>query len=807
MFEFLKNQIDFLLALSGLVHIVLAAVFLLLKRRERRGTQWGCLGVFAVLQGMGNWTKLLEMSLGGSVSLQAFWFLSMGLSLVSLAAFGRSLIASKRAEISEWGVFVFFLSVCALSIIAGLNVDFTSEGVGDSRKGYWLVFAGVEKTIEIFAGFVLALILWKHTRDLYAADVGMPVMNRGFSHIARVTIGSIATCVFGWMLTNMAGNYADRNTRYHLDSRTKTIADCLDRNQVKALSGSSEDIYKPEYNYLKMQLNSISRFNPDCRFVYLMGRKHGETVFLVDSESVGSKDYSPPGEVYPNPSPRLLSAFRLGEPFVEGPVCDKWGIWLSGHTPVKEPRTGHILAVLGIDIDAENWQRQVAVHRLAPIIITSLIVMLMMGFWASGQRTWEDKLRIEASERRYHALFNSGDAVFVHTVPDVGNPGRFVEVNERACQDLAYQRDELLSLSPLNIFEPGKDTSLTDGITGLDVEKRFLFETVLAAKNGRRIPVEINMQRFDMHGQDVVMCVARDVSERKMLEDQLIQSQKLECIGQLAAGIAHEVKSPISFIDTNLSTLDEYRKDLTGLLGEYRRLECLSQSEIPSGSTDLFSIIEKVGALKEGMGLDFVLGDFEKIIAESKDGTERIKGIVTGLKEFSHVEEKETRYADINKGLESTLRIVWNEIKYKASVVRDYGDIPQVLCHPQEINQVFTNLLMNAAHAIDGFGEIGMATRLLNGYERVVEVRISDTGKGIASEELTRIFEPFYTTKPVGEGTGLGLSIVQRIIRKHGGGISVESTPGKGTTFFVRLPVEGPGRVRNGKSEGGKVRG
>ncbi|MFH1148055.1 MAG: ATP-binding protein [Pseudomonadota bacterium] len=793
MLEFLKNQIDFLLALSGLVYVMFAAVFLLLKRRERRGTQWASLGIFAVLQGLGNWTKLLEMSLGGSVLLQAFWFLSMGLSFVSLAAFGRDLIVSKRVGISEWGVLVFFLPVCALGSMVGLNVDFAFEGTADLTSVYWTAFAGAEKLIEISVGFAIVLLLWRRSQDLCVADMGLPVMKRGFNYIARVILGAIAASVFGWMLTDMAGHYADRNIRYHLDSRAKTIADCLDRGKIRMLSGKPEDINMPEYECLKKHLDSIRHFNPDSRFIYLMGCKNSQVRFLVDSEPENSKDYSPPGQIYPASSPLLLSIFRTGRPFVEGPVSDKWGMWLSGHTAVRESRTGPVLAVLGIDIDARNWQRQVAIHRLAPIMITVLLAMLLIGFFISEQRSWEDKIRIAASEKRYRALFNGGDdAVFVNHIGSDGMPGSFIEVNDMACRRLGYSREELLGLSPEEITAPEYNMAMGRP----DTQERVLFETALLRKDGERIPVESNMQRFNLHGLDVAISVARDISERKMLENQLIQSQKLECIGQLAAGIAHEVKSPISFIDTNLSTLDEYRKDLNGLLGEYQRLECLARDETRSGFADLSRTIENVRELREGMDLEFVLSDFENIIAESKDGTERIKGIVTGLKEFSHLEEGETRYTDINKGLESTLRIVWNEIKYKATVVRDYGDIPHVLCYAQEVNQVFMNLLTNAAHAIDGFGEIRMATRLLNGCERVVEVRISDTGKGIKSEELTRIFEPFYTTKPVGEGTGLGLSIVQRIIRKHGGEIGVESAPGKGTTFFVRLPVEGPNQHR-----------
>ena len=771
-----------------------AAVFLLLKRRERRGTQWGCLGVFAVLQVLGNWTKLLEMSLGSWFLLQASWFFSMGLSLVSLAAFVRSLIASKRAETLEWGVFVFFLSVCTFGSLVGLNVDFAFEGIADSTSVYWMAFAGVEKLTEVSVGFIFILRLWRRSQDLCVADIGTPVMRRGFNYIVRVILGSAAACIFGWILTDTAGQYADRNIRYHLDSRAKTIADCLDRDKIRVLSGKPEDIHKPEYASLKKHLSNIRHFNPDSRFIYLMGCKNNQVRFLVDSEPENSRDYSPPGQIYPAASPLLLSIFRTGRSFIEGPVSDKWGMWLSGHTAVRESRTGRVLAVLGIDIDARDWQRQVVVHRLAPIMITVLLAMLLIGFFIDEQRSWEDKIRIAASEKRYRALFNGGDdAVFVHPIRSDGKPGKFIEVNDTACGKLGYSREELLGLSLEEITAPERNRD--PGTMMGRPDEGVLFETGLLAKDGGRIPVESNMQRFSLYGQDVAICVARDISERKALENQLIQSQKLECMGQLAAGIAHEVKSPVSFLAANLSTLEEYRQDLTGLLSEYERLECVANGEILPGCGELPRIVEKVRAVRSRMDLDFVLRDFEKIIAESKDGTERIKGIVTGLKEFSHVEEGELRYADINKDLENTLRIVWNEIKYKAKVVKDYGEIPPILCYPQEISQVLMNLLVNAAQAIETSGEVKLGTRYTNGFRPVVEVKISDTGRGIAPEELTRIFEPFYTTKPVGEGTGLGLSIVQRIVKKHNGEIDIKSEPGKGTTFILRLPVDGPGSI------------
>ena len=191
---------------------------------------------------------------------------------------------------------------------------------------------------------------------------------------------------------------------------------------------------------------------------------------------------------------------------------------------------------------------------------------------------------------------------------------------------------------------------------------------------------------------------------------------------------------------------------------------------------------------RKEMKLDYITDDVRNLINESLEGTSRIKRIVQDLKGFSRVDEAEYKLADINDCIESTINIVWNELKYKATMNREYGDMRNVMCYPQQLNQVFMNLLVNAAQAIEKQGEIGVRT--WNGGDHV-SIAISDTGSGISEERLNRIFEPFYTTKEVNKGTGLGLSIAYDIVKKHDGEILVESEVGKGTTFTVVIPVEG----------------
>lgn len=273
--------------------------------------------------------------------------------------------------------------------------------------------------------------------------------------------------------------------------------------------------------------------------------------------------------------------------------------------------------------------------------------------------------------------------------------------------------------------------------------------------------------------------LAHAYEELKATQSRILQQEKMASIGQLAAGVAHEINSPVGFVTSNLGTLRKYM----GRIAEFLAV----QTEIVLGcasSEAAGGLMEKRKRLK----IDFIMSDAEKLISESLDGAERVKTIVQNLKSFSRVDQAEVKAADINECIEISLNIVWNELKYKAHVKKEYGALPITKCIPQQLNQVFMNLLLNAGQALEKEGEITIQTWATDGS---IFVSISDTGCGIPEENLNRIFEPLFTTKPVGKGTGLGLSITYDIIKKHKGDIFVSSRPGKGTTFTIRLPVVG----------------
>ena len=269
--------------------------------------------------------------------------------------------------------------------------------------------------------------------------------------------------------------------------------------------------------------------------------------------------------------------------------------------------------------------------------------------------------------------------------------------------------------------------------------------------------------------------LAQLVKELEATQAQLMQSERMASIGQLAAGVAHEINNPVGFVNSNLGSLQTYVMNLLKLLAAYEQTQ---------GALSAPAALQ-IAQVKKDIDFAFMCDDITELLTESLDGLKRVTRIVQDLKNFSHVDESARQPADLEAGLDSTLRVVWNELKYKAEVVKEFAGLPQILCYPFQLNQVFMNLLVNASHALVDKGRITMRT----GFDDdQVWIAVQDTGRGIAPENLKRIFDPFFTTKPVGKGTGLGLSLSYDIVKKHGGHMEVQSVLGQGTTMTVFLP-------------------
>ena len=285
----------------------------------------------------------------------------------------------------------------------------------------------------------------------------------------------------------------------------------------------------------------------------------------------------------------------------------------------------------------------------------------------------------------------------------------------------------------------------------------------------------INAKRYKRDLEERNEELVRGKAQLERLQAQIVQNEKMASLGQLAAGVAHEINNPIGFVYSNLDFLDGYVGDLI------RLLELYDSAELPAPAA------AAVAELKREIGYENMVSDLRSVIMDCREGAERVRDIVQNLRTFSRLDEAEFKKTDIHEGIESTIRIVSRYFSGgNIKLLRDYGELPAVDLYSAELNQVWMNLLVNAAQAVGAAdGEVRITTRSGDTH---VTVSISDTGSGIEKEHLSRIFDPFYTTKPVGEGTGLGLSISFGIVERHGGRITVDSTPGRGTTFTVTLP-------------------
>lgn len=265
-------------------------------------------------------------------------------------------------------------------------------------------------------------------------------------------------------------------------------------------------------------------------------------------------------------------------------------------------------------------------------------------------------------------------------------------------------------------------------------------------------------------------------------QSQLVHSEKMATVGMLASGIAHEINNPLFFVDSNLSTLNDYVGVIESIIGLYENL-CIS---VRSGTHDYQEALAALRSEGEQQDIEFVLQDTNALVKETREGVHRIKTIVKGLKDFSHTDVGGIADADLNQIVNNTLSLISHEWNDRCEFVVDSQELPRVVCNAGEIGQVLLHMILNAAQSIDDKGKVAISTYALDGNAVIV---IEDSGRGIPSEVLDRIFDPFFTTKEEGKGVGLGLSIVYGIIRKHNGSISVESKLGQGTKFTVRLPL------------------
>ena len=420
---------------------------------------------------------------------------------------------------------------------------------------------------------------------------------------------------------------------------------------------------------------------------------------------------------------------------------------------------------------------------------------------AGASQSYRDLHKVNA---RLEYLIANTPAIIYSSVPT--GDFKMTFVSENVSRVLDYTPEEMLA-DPNFWFDhihPDDIPTIFSSLALVFSEGQRAYEYRFKAKSGRYLWMHDTLRLIrDTNGNPLeVVGSLTDITERKLMEDalqekgneqrllidqlqeaqaQLMQSEKMASIGQLAAGVAHEINNPVGFVNSNMGTLRNYVDTLLKVIEGYDRII----DKLPADA----GLSASVAELRKQADLEFLADDVGDLVKESMDGLTRVTNIVQSLKDFSHVGETDWQYADLHQGIESTLTIANNEFKYKAVVVREFGKLPMVKCLASQLNQVFMNLIVNASHAIKDSGVISIKTGDLGDW---VWIEIGDNGEGIPKENLSRIFDPFFTTKPIGKGTGLGLSLSYNIVAKHGGRIEVDSEVGKGTRFTIHLPVNGP---------------
>ena len=404
------------------------------------------------------------------------------------------------------------------------------------------------------------------------------------------------------------------------------------------------------------------------------------------------------------------------------------------------------------------------------------------------QKIDRDELqRLRESEEKYRKMIEqASDAIFAID----GATGRILEANPKAAEMTGYSREELVGKSIWDIH-PKHEIEKARALFQKVSEKGcgYLDNVHFLRQDGQLLVIDISASVIRYGGKRIIQRICRDVSERRRLEDelqkaneeleskveertrelkekqvQLVQAEKMASLGSLVAGIAHEINTPLGALISNLDIFIRAIGKMELLLGQPGIAENISQN------AELKKYFKTIESLNE----------------VNKTAASRIVAIIKSLRKFARLDEAEIDSVDLHEGIDNTLTLLRHELKNKITVHKQYGDLPPIKCYPNRLNQVFMNLLVNAAHAIEGRGDI-FITSFRQGEHVVIEIR--DTGKGIPPENLERIFSPGFTTKGAGVGTGLGLSIVYQIIQEHHGKIEVESKINEGTIFRITLPL------------------
>jgi len=481
--------------------------------------------------------------------------------------------------------------------------------------------------------------------------------------------------------------------------------------------------------------------------------------------------------------------------------------------PVAEGKTGHLYLALSTEhIESARFRAaQFPAMITAVVLLFAILLALAHSFsvmMSECVRMFEERRQLARTEkerlerlvsertrelergREQYRLVVEGTQAIPFTL-DVDD-GHFEYIGPQGPARLGFSEELWKQIGFLDRLMPrDRNGSVRERIETSKTGNFEIEATVLTADE-KRIDLRWVASCESTGRHRVLRGMMLDVTDQRRLENELAQAQKLESVGRLAAGVAHEINTPVQFVSDSVSFVREAMDDLSQIVDRYRELRTATEQ-----GANVAEAAKAVEEAEDDADLDYILENAPVALDRARDGLGRVAAIVRSMKEFAHPDRKEMAQVDINQAILSTLVIATNEYKYVADVETAFGDLPLVNCYAGEINQVVLNLIVNAAHAIgdvvkgtDQKGRIRVSTRVL---DEQVEISIADTGKGIPVDVRARIFDPFFTTKEVGKGTGQGLAIARSVVvEKHGGTLHFETEVGQGTTFFIRLPINGP---------------
>ena len=417
-----------------------------------------------------------------------------------------------------------------------------------------------------------------------------------------------------------------------------------------------------------------------------------------------------------------------------------------------------------------------------------------------------ERRRAEEAVRDREARFRQFAATAPVGIVQIGLDATLLEVNPAAASILGYTPDEVVGMNPVDLWHPEERHAAVENMAAILSGERDVNRTERKFLHRDGHPVVMYATATLVRNADgspsFIVALLEDRSEQHRLEVELRGAQKLEAVGRLAGGIAHEINTPIQFVGDNVHFLGDAFGSMVELLGAYRDALRTDGPQLPWDERR--AVLDDAEARAD---VDYLVDEVPEAVRQALDGVERVATIVRAMKAFGHPDTGHPKATDLNEAITNTITVARNETKYVSDVVAELGDLPLVTCFPGDLNQVFLNLLVNAAHAIGdvvsqngGRGTITVSTRR-DGDAAVIEV--ADTGGGIPAHIAERVFDPFFTTKEVGRGTGQGLALARAVVEKHTGTISFESEPGNGTTFIIRLPVDGPPSTREEAVEPG----